>query len=97
MTADYLQACAAVAVVAISLTLAARALRSRLLPAWDGAPARLADAILAIGALTLILELLGSIGLLTAPAIVIASAIAGTAGWVAVSYTHLTLPTKRIV
>ncbi len=79
---DYLLGCAGVAAIAISLALAALALRKRLLPAWEGAPARLAEAVLAIGLLTLLLEVLGTAGLLTGPAIVIVSAIVGTAGWV---------------
>ncbi|MGZ5342014.1 MAG: hypothetical protein ACXWW8_03615 [Solirubrobacterales bacterium] len=80
--ADYALGCAGVAAIAISLGFAAVAIRTRLLPGWTAAPARLAEAILAIGLLTLILELLGTIGLLTGPAIVIAAAIVGTAGWV---------------
>jgi hypothetical protein len=81
---DYALGCAGLAAIAISLAIAAVQIRACFLPGWTSAPARLAEAIIALGLLVVILELLGTVGVLTGPAIVIASAIAGTAGWVGV-------------
>ncbi len=39
-------------------------LRSRLLPGWTGAPARLVEAVVAIGSITVVAELLGLFGLI---------------------------------
>src|SRR5436309_1861815 len=52
------------AIVLGSLGFAATRLRARLLAAWDGAPARLAEAILGIAMLIWVGELLGVVGLL---------------------------------
>ena len=86
---EYAQGAAGLAVVVLSLGFAAVRLRSRLLPGWQGPPARLAEAILALSALTIILELLGLVGLLSyAPLLVACAAIAGFSqlaqkrGWV---------------
>ena len=47
------------AVVALARASAPSALRRRLLPAWEGAPARLVEAILAVALLIWLAELLG--------------------------------------
>jgi hypothetical protein len=52
------------AVVVGSLGFAAWRLRARLLAAWDGPPARLAEAIVGIALLVWVGELLGVVGLL---------------------------------
>ena len=52
-------------------------LRRRLLPAWRGAPARLAEAVLAVSALVVVGELLGAVGWFRRGALVAAAAVAG--------------------
>jgi hypothetical protein len=47
-----------------SLGVAAWFLRRLLLPTWSGSPARLAEAVLGVGAMILIGEVLGSAGAL---------------------------------
>jgi hypothetical protein len=76
---DYALGVAGLAAIAASLGLAAARVRARLLPGWRGAPAWLADAILALGALILISELLGLIGILMGVPLVIVSVVAGGA------------------
>lgn len=51
-------------VIVVALTAGAWRLRNRLLPDWHGTPARLAEVVLALVALTVTGELLGSVGLL---------------------------------
>jgi hypothetical protein len=52
-------------------------LRRRLLPGWDGAPARLAEAVLAVALLTVLLQLLGAFGILYAGVLIPAALIVG--------------------
>ncbi|MGC1166661.1 MAG: hypothetical protein WA862_11195 [Solirubrobacterales bacterium] len=76
---SYLLGAAEVAVVALSLGFSAYRLRRRLMPAWEGAPARLVEAIVAVALLVWISEVLGTVGLLYAGALVGACAlVAGT-------------------
>jgi hypothetical protein len=72
---DYLFGLVGLAAVAIPMALAAVRLRRRLLPAWEGAPARLAEAVLGVAVLTILLQLLGAFGILV-PAVLIAAALA---------------------
>ncbi|MGH2984922.1 MAG: hypothetical protein ACRDK5_11860 [Solirubrobacterales bacterium] len=72
---DYLAGVIGLALVAGPLVYAAVRLRARLLPGWEGAPARLAEAVLGVSLLTVLLQLLGAIGILE-PAVLIAAAIA---------------------
>jgi hypothetical protein len=65
------------AIVAGGLAVAAWALRSRLLPGWTGAAARLIEAVVAVGLATLIAELLGAVGLLREGLFVGACALIG--------------------
>lgn len=51
-------------VLAVALGFAAIRLRERLLPDWDGAPARLAEVVLGLALLTFLLQLLGTLSLL---------------------------------
>ena len=51
--------------IALALGFAAVRLRRRLLPDWDGAPARLAEVVLGLALLTVLLQLLGTVGLLS--------------------------------
>jgi hypothetical protein len=59
--------------------LGAGALRARLLPAFSGAPAHLATAVLALAILIWVAELLGSFGLFEPVPYVLAVAVAGIA------------------
>jgi hypothetical protein len=76
---SYLLGAAEVAVVAISLGFGAYRLRQRLMPAWEGAPARLVEAIIAVALLIWISELLGTFDLLYAGALVGVSALVALA------------------
>jgi hypothetical protein len=70
----YLFAVAALALVAIPMAMGGVRLRRRLLPGWEGAPARLAEAVLAVALLTVLLQLLGAFGILV-PAVLIPAAL----------------------
>ena len=76
---SYLLGAAELALVALSLGFSAYRLRRRLMPAWNGAPARLVEAIVAVALLIWISELLGTFGLLYAGALVGVSALAALA------------------
>jgi len=67
------------AIVLGSLGFAATRMRARLLPAWEGAPARLAEAILGVALLVWVGELLGVVGLLREGSLVVACAGVGLA------------------
>ncbi|HET8593183.1 MAG TPA: hypothetical protein VFL56_05920, partial [Solirubrobacterales bacterium] len=71
----YLGGVVGLAAVAIPTGLAAVRLRARLLPGWEGAPARLAEAVLGASVLTILLQALGAIGVLV-PAVLIVAALA---------------------
>ncbi len=76
-TGDYILGLVGLTVVAISVAIAGRTVRRALLPEWNGAPALLANGLLAVAVLTAVSELLGLMGLLDGPALVAACAIAG--------------------
>ena len=59
----YLLAAAELAAIAAALAFGAFRLRAAMLPAFAGAPARLAEAVLAISTLLVVCELLGLVGL----------------------------------
>ena len=69
---SYLLGAAEIAVVALSLGFGAYRLRRRLMPAWEGPPARLVEAIVAIALLTWITEILGTFAFLYAGTLVAA-------------------------
>ena len=76
---SYLLGAAEIALVALSLGFSAYRLRGRLMPAWEGAPARLVEAIVAVALLTWISEILGAVGLLYAGTLIGACVlVAGT-------------------
>lgn len=75
MIGDYLLGLLGLAAIAVSVGIAARTLRRALLPGWTGAPALLANAILAIGVLVAISQLLGLAGILDGVLLVAACAI----------------------
>ncbi len=72
---DYLFGVIGLAAVAIPMALAAIRLRRRLLPGWERAPARLAEAVLGVALFTVLLQLLGAFGILV-PAVLIVAALA---------------------
>jgi hypothetical protein len=76
---------ALLAVTLGSLAVAACALRRLLLPAWSGAPARLAEAVLGIAVLVVVSELIGSVDAFRrwtlVPALVAVAAVAAAVGW----------------
>jgi hypothetical protein len=73
---SYLLGAAQLIVLAAGFGLAAFLLRARLLPGWRGAPARLVEIVVAVGLLTVIAEILGTVGLLYAGALVAAAVLA---------------------
>ncbi|MGH2923769.1 MAG: hypothetical protein ACRDKH_07060 [Solirubrobacterales bacterium] len=73
--AAYLAGVLGLAAVAVPIGFAAVRLRARLLPAWEGAPARLAEAVIGAAILTLELQLLGALGIFE-PLVIVAAAIA---------------------
>jgi hypothetical protein len=60
-----------------AMGLGALRLRARLLPDWDGAPARLAEIVIGTGALVVVLEVVGIAQLLRPVAVLIAALAAG--------------------
>jgi hypothetical protein len=65
------------ALVAVPMAMGGVRLRRRLLPGWGGAPARLAETVLAVALLTLLLQLLGAFGILVPGALIPVALIAG--------------------
>src|SRR4051812_15382981 len=59
------------------MAMAGVQLRWRLLPGWGGAPAHLADAVLAVALFTVLLQLLGAIGILVAGVLIPAALLLG--------------------
>jgi len=72
---SYILSALALAAVALSLGFSAFRLRQRLLPAWNGAPARLVEAVTGIALVIWLAELLGIFGLLYAWTLVAASLV----------------------
>jgi hypothetical protein len=83
--ASYLLSAALVAAVGLSVGFSAFRVRRHLLPGWDGAPARLVEAVLAVALLLWLCELLGLLGLLYASTLVLESLLlaAGVVAWTA--------------
>ncbi len=73
----YLLAVVQLALVVGPVAYSAYMLRRRLLPAWEGAPARLVESIVGIALLIWLSELLGVFGLFYAGALVAASVLLG--------------------
>jgi hypothetical protein len=76
-TGDYVLGVIGLAAVVLSMAIAGRTARRATLPGWTGAPALLADAILGIGILVLVSELLGLVGILDGVLLVVACLIVG--------------------
>jgi hypothetical protein len=79
-TGDYILGVVGLLAIAVSMAIAGRAVRRAALPTWTGAPALLADGILAIGTLIVISELLGLVGILDGVLLVAACVIVGGSG-----------------
>jgi hypothetical protein len=78
---DYLAGVVGLALVAGPLIFAAVRLRARLLPGWEGAPARLAEAVLGASLLTILLQLLAAIGILEPATLVVGAIALGVAAY----------------
>ena len=74
---DYLFGVLGLSLVAIPMAMGGVRLRRRLLPGWVGAPARLAEAVLAVALLTVLLQLLGAFGILVPGVLIPAALIVG--------------------
>jgi hypothetical protein len=74
-TGDYILGSIGLVAIVLSMAIAGRTARRAALPEWTGAPAMLADAVLAIGVLVVISELLGLFGILDGVLLVVASLI----------------------
>ncbi|HEY5941337.1 MAG TPA: hypothetical protein VIT89_00560 [Solirubrobacterales bacterium] len=75
----YLLGAVQLALVVVPLAFSAYRLRQRLLPAWEGAPARLVETIVGVALVIWISEALGAFGLFYAGALIAASLlVAGT-------------------
>ena len=74
---DYAFGVIGLALVAVPMAMGGVRLRRRLLPGWEGAPARLAEAVLAVALLTVLLQLLGAFGVLVPGFLVPAALLVG--------------------
>jgi hypothetical protein len=95
---SYLLGAAQAAVVLAALGFSAYRLRGRLLPDWDGAPARLVESVAGVALLIWICEVLGTFGLFYAGTLVAASVlVAGTSAlWPAGPVTAGDLPPPAV-
>ncbi len=80
----YLLGVAELALLAGFATLGASALRTRLLPAFSGAPAHLAAAVIALALLVWTAEILGSFGLFEPAPYLVAVVVVGLGLWLRV-------------
>ena len=74
---EYLFGVIGLAAVAIPMGMGGVRLRRRLLPGWEGAPARLAEAVLGVALLTVLLQLLGAVGILIPAVLIPATLLVG--------------------
>jgi hypothetical protein len=77
----YVVGALSLAIVGLSIGFTAYRLRQRLLPAWDGAPARLIESVTAIALLIWLGELLGTFGLFYAWILVLSSVLLAILAW----------------
>jgi hypothetical protein len=78
-TGSYILSAVLLAVLVIALGFSAVRLRQKLLPDWEGAPAHLVEAIVAVALLIWLSELLGVVGLLYAGTLVASSLLLAAA------------------
>jgi hypothetical protein len=74
---DYALGVVGVAVIAVSLGTGARRARGAVVPTWTGAPARLAEVVIASSGLLVLAQLLGIAGVMTGVALTIGSVVLG--------------------
>jgi len=74
---SYLLGAVQLALVVVPLAFSAYKLRQKLLPAWEGAPARLVESITFVALLIWISEILGTFGLFYAGALIVAALLVG--------------------
>jgi hypothetical protein len=77
----YLLGVVQLALVVGPIAFSAYRLRQKLLPAWEGAPARLVESIVGIGLVIWLSELLGLFGLFYAGALIAGSLLIGLLAW----------------
>ncbi len=80
---SYLLGALELAVILAALGFAAWRARERLLPAWEGAPARLVEIVLATVALIWVAELLGTFGAFEEAPVILAALALAALGWLA--------------
>lgn len=78
---SYLLGALQLALVVVPICFSVYRLRQRLLPTWNGAPARLVESIVAVALLIWISELLGTFGFFYAGALIAASLLLGLVAW----------------
>jgi len=78
---SYLLGVVQLALVIVPVAFSAYKLRQRLLPGWEGAPARLVEAIVGVALLIWLSELLGTFGLFYAGTLIAASVLLGLLTW----------------
>lgn len=78
---SYLLGVLQLALVVVPVGFAAYRLRQRLLPGWEGAPARLVESIVGIALVIWLSEILGTFGLFYAGALIAASVLVGIGAW----------------
>jgi len=78
---SYLLGVVQLALVVGPLAFSAYRLRQKLLPTWEGAPARLVESIVWVALLIWLSELLGAVGLFYAGTLIAASVLTGLAAW----------------
>ena len=76
-TGDYILGVVGLIAIALSMAVAGRTTRRAALPGWTGTPALLADAVLAIGILIVLSEILGIFGILDGVVLVVGALIIG--------------------
>jgi hypothetical protein len=76
-TGDYILGVVGLVAVVLSMAIAGRTIRRAALPGWTGTPALLADAVLAIGVLIVLSEILGLVGILDGVILVAGALIVG--------------------
>ena len=80
---SYLVGVLELGIVLAALAFGAVSVRGAILPGWRGAPARLAEIVIAMAALIVVSELVGAVGLFTEPVEIVALLIAGVGGGLA--------------
>ena len=90
---QYLGGTLGLALVVASLWFGAARARAAVLPGWIGSRARVAEAVLFVTLLTLLLQLLGVVGLLGGPALCVGAVVVGAGlAWAAPRLRSVTAP-----